>query len=350
MTYEEQIHELLHLASGQNDHYQATSFWNTAIDPVISDLKEHGMENFRSWRSALTYFVPTYGAPGNSLSLEMTEELHALRLRAATTKQQQVLNKFISGENQAFADYRVAVAVLTKTAPWLLERASESTVGNPTEQFIFDNRSYSRSFLNYLLGLAALSEHCDLKSINNVLEIGGGFGTLGEILHGAFDRGTVRYCNLDIPPTCSVAEYYLSEATDSSILGTLNSETVDFNSSAWSLAVKPNWDIENIKGNVDLFVNFISFQEMEPAVVKNYMDHVLALNPKWVLLRHIREGKPKLTEQNPIGVIEPTTPEIYTYLMPGYRNVTKDSTVFGTITADGFHSDVIVYSRTEKDA
>lgn len=346
MTYEDRINELMRLASVQGEHYQATSFWNTAIDPMISDLEKHGMENFRSWPSALSYFVPTYGVPGNGLPQDIMKAMIELTATAKTYKQQQALQKFISGENQAFADYRVAAAVLKKTAPWLLEAASESKIGNPTEQFIFDGKQYSRSFLNYLLGLAALSEHCDLKSISNVLEIGGGYGTLGEILYGSFDHGTIRYCDLDIPPTCAVAEYYLGQATSSSVLGTLDNEVIDFNSNAWSLAVKPNWVIENIKGNVDLFVNFISFQEMEPTVVQNYMDHVLALNPKWVLLRHIREGKPKLTEQNPIGVIEPTTPEIYTYLMPGYRNVTKDSSVFGTITADGFHSDVIVYSRT----
>ena len=343
MTYEDQINTLMHLANEQSEYYKATSFWDSAIEPIISDLGEYGMENFRSWPSALSYFAPTYGVPGNGLPENMMKALGELAQTAETRKQQQALQKFITGENQAFADYRIAVAVLKKTAPWLLERASESDIGNPTEQFVFNGRQYSRSFLNYILGLAALSEHCDLNTINNVLEIGGGYGTLGELLYKSCDPGTMRYCNLDIPPTCAVAEYYLSEATSSPVLGNLDKEAVDFNSGEWSLAVKPNWDIEHIKGNIDLFVNFISFQEMEPAIVENYMNLVTALNPKWILLRHIREGKQKLSETNPAGVKEPTTPDLYDSLLIDFERLHRDSTPFGFITADNFHSEVLVY-------
>ena len=35
----------------------------------------------------------------------------------------------------------------------------------------------------------------------------------------------------------------------------------------------PNWEIENLVGDIDLFVNFISFQEMEPQIVKNYAEN-----------------------------------------------------------------------------
>ena len=51
------------------------------------------------------------------------------------------------------------------------------------------------------------------------------------------------------------------------------------------------WQIEKLKGKIDLFVNFISFQEMEPEVVKNYLLKVINLKPKYILLRNLREGK-----------------------------------------------------------
>ena len=343
MNYSDQITNLMNLASKQKDCYQATSFWDTAIAPMIQDLNEYGIENFRSWPSALSYFVPTYGMPGNGLTTNLMDALGELSRQAETRKQQQVLQKFISGENQAFADYRVATAVLKKTAPWLLENATESKVGNPKEHFVFDKNTYSRSFLNYLLGLAALSEHCDLKTINNVLEIGGGYGTLGEILHNAFDNGTVKYCNLDIPPTCAVAEYYLGEASSSEVLGALDNRIVDFGSNDWSLAVKPNWEIENIRGQIDLFVNFISFQEMEPNVVQNYLNHVLALNPKFIVLRHIKEGKQRKSTQNQSGVLNPTTPDFYDSLLNDFERLHRDATPFGFITPDNFHSEVLIY-------
>ena len=62
------------------------------------------------------------------------------------------------------------------------------------------------------------------------------------------------------------------------------------------------WKIENLVGKIDLFVNFLSFQEMEPDVLKNYIDHIVRLKPKYILLRNLREGKQKKTKDNFVGV------------------------------------------------
>ena len=51
----------------------------------------------------------------------------------------------------------------------------------------------------------------------------------------------------------------------------------------------PNWAIEKLYGKIDLFVNFISFQEMEPEIVKNYALHIQRLNPDFLLLRNLRK-------------------------------------------------------------
>ena len=55
----------------------------------------------------------------------------------------------------------------------------------------------------------------------------------------------------------------------------------------------PNWRVEDLRGEIDLFVNYISFQEMEPHIVRNYAKEVMRLNPKFILLRNLREGKQK---------------------------------------------------------
>ena len=59
----------------------------------------------------------------------------------------------------------------------------------------------------------------------------------------------------------------------------------------------PNWAIENLNGKIDLFVNFISFQEMEPDIVENYAFHIQRLEPEFLLLRNLeKESKKKLME------------------------------------------------------
>ena len=83
-------------------------------------------------------------------------------------------------------------------------------VGNPKEQFTFQQRTFSRSSLNYLLGLSLLKKHLNGFVPKVVLEIGGGFGSLGEILGSQKDLDS-KYIDVDIPPMHFIAQYYLGQ-------------------------------------------------------------------------------------------------------------------------------------------
>ena len=85
----------------------------------------------------------------------------------------------------------------------------------------------------------------------------------------------------------------------------------------------PNWAIENLNGKIDLFVNFISFQEMEPDIVENYAFHIQRLEPEFLLLRNLREGKQKKTNGN-LGVKKPILKDDY-FLVKDVR-LTSDET------------------------
>ena len=249
------------------------------------------------------------------------------------------------GQLTAESDFRVIKAAVMGTPNEFLLDFSESDIGNPIERMIIDGKSHSRSSLNYLMGLACLGKFVDLRTISSVLEIGGGYGTLGEILYQLWSQDA-KYLNLDIPPICNVAEYYLSTVSDnfSGIADIVDQERVEF-AKLSRTNVAPNWKIQSVKGEIDLFVNMISFQEMERPVVENYLDQVQSLRPKYILLRHIREGKQKRTPTNPIGVLEPTTPEIYNDILRGYSLMHRDSVPFGFDTPDNYHSDVIIYRQ-----
>ena len=134
-----------------------------------------------------------------------------------TKKSLPLLNKLKSGHHLAYADYRTFKAGDIKTQPPYLDKCSESFIGCPTEQFIFENKKYSRSMLNYLNGLVFLKHTIDTRSIKKVLEIGGGFGTLGEILLNDTKRGSYKYVNIDIPPASYTSSYYLQKLYKSKI-------------------------------------------------------------------------------------------------------------------------------------
>lgn len=338
------------LLEKQSDLYRPTSFWADASQKLAHEFEEIGIENFRRGPLALSYFVPTYGPPTLGLRKEQVELLTRTFQEhyADHTKGELALNAYLSGHLNALADYRVLLAANSAPDALGLTDFSESSIGNPIEQQCFDGRNYSRSALNYLLGLSLLKRHTDLSSIKTVLEIGGGFGTLGEIL-GKGPSKSLKYIDVDIPPSQFAAEYYLKENFGSQNVASFSdlegqptievSELPDF-------TVMCSWQLEKLRGQVDLFVNFISFQEMEPNVVINYLNHVDRLGSRWLLLRNMREGKQKKTLNAP-GVRDPIESEDYLRMLPNYRPVNQNVHPFGYQTVDRFHSEITLFSRVK---
>jgi putative sugar O-methyltransferase len=212
------------------------------------------------------------------------------------------------------------------------------------EQFEFEGRRFSRSSLNYLLGLALLKKHLGEQALGTVLEIGGGFGTLGEILASSGVDGQ-RYIDIDIPPTSFVAQAYLTQVLGApnvaSYAQTRDLPAIDIQKLPQA-SVLCSWQIEKLRGTVDLFVNFISFQEMEPAVVANYLEQVSRLKARWILLRNMREGKQIRTGPGSVGVETPIRSDDYLAMLPGYELAERNVLPFGYRTVDGFHSELLL--------
>jgi len=332
----------------QSELYRPTVFWDEASAHIVTELCSCGVEQFRSLPEALGFFVPTYGIPGNGFAAEESRGLvNWLRSEFVQAKKPQlVLGQFLSGEMSALADYRVLIAADDACKLPYLHTFSESTVGNPVEHFEFEGRHFSRSSLNYLLGLAMLKKHLDGEPPFTVLEIGGGFGTLGEVLASSGIDG-LRYIDIDIPPTSFVAQYYLSEVLGKDKVATYaqtrDQESIDVKMLPQA-SVLCSWQIERLEGQVDLFVNFISFQEMEPHIVRNYLKHVARLNSRWILLRNIREGK-QVRKSNSVGVVTPILSDDYVAMLPEYELIERNTLPYGYLTVDGYHSELLLLRR-----
>ncbi|MCZ6596627.1 MAG: putative sugar O-methyltransferase, partial [Planctomycetota bacterium] len=184
--------------------YRPTVFWQQAVSAIARELEELGVERFRSLPNARMFFVPSYAHTGYTDDPGSYDNVReAFIERAPHPRGMMGLDQFLSGETYAYADYRVYLASNVDAHPYV-DRASESEVGEPAEQHVFEGRRFSRSFLNYLLGINFLKRHVDGSAIKTVLEIGGGFGTLGEILLSD-SRNDCFYINADIPPTSFAA-------------------------------------------------------------------------------------------------------------------------------------------------
>lgn len=331
----------------QSSLYQPGAFWKEATSVMLDDLNKNGIENFRRLTSSLTFFVPTYGYPGNALSDKNMQSLNDWsQLQGLDKKQDAYLKQFTTGYSAALADYRTLAASEygSQVKPNLLN-FNESKIGDPIEQFEIEGNFYSRSALNYLNGLSFLKKHVDISAFKSVIEIGGGFGSLGEILHQTLPQ--VKYIDIDIPPTLYCAEYYLQQVVGKDQVSTYNdiNETKEIKlSNLNKISVLPSWTVEKLQGEIDLFVNFISFQEMEPNIVENYLKNIDRLQTKWILLRNLREGK-QLRSQHRFGVDKPIFSESYTEMLPNYNLVETNVYPYGFKTVDGFHSEVMLFKR-----
>jgi putative sugar O-methyltransferase len=332
----------------QPELYRPTVFWDDASSCIVEELCTYGVERFRSLKTALGFFVPTYGVPGGGFTpVQAGALLDRLNVESPQeVKPQFSLNQFLGGYTSALADFRVLLAADDPRKLPHLHTFSESKVGEPVEHFEFNGRCFSRSALNYLLGLVLLKKHLNGDVPRTILEIGGGFGALGEILSSA-GITDLHYIDVDIPPTSFVAQYYLSEVLGKDNVATY-SRTADNDSieigTLPPVAVLCSWQIERLKGQVDLFVNFISFQEMEPHIVKNYLSHVTRLGARWILLRNLREGK-QLRKPDGVGVDTPILGDDYLEMLPGYDLAERNVIPFGYQTVDGYHSELLLLKR-----
>ena len=334
----------------QNTLYKPTAFWEHGSKLLIKEIEENSIESFRSLHYTRQFFVPGYSAVEYLESPEkydniITEFDKIVQDKRFTTRLKRVFSGYTSVNN----DYRVLQASNINTPPFT-DKVSESEVGNPIEQTKINGRNFSRSFMNYLLGLNFLKQNVETSSINKVMEIGGGFGSLGEILLKD-QRQDIFYINADIPPVSYFSSYYLKKVfgkeniadySDLCHQKVLNINDLKKTYLALNIA---SWQIPNLKGKIDLFVNFISFQEMEPEVVQNYCNHIDRLEPKYILLRNMLEGKRKQSKDHLAGVVEPILGDDYNKFLPNYRLVATDSAVFGFVTEDGFHSQLRIYER-----
>jgi len=330
--------------------YQPTQFWDLWTKKLLDEMKSLGFDKFKTSPSCQSLFVSHYGHPFNETPESLISEFVEFSKEKWTfDKQTEYLKFYLSGRMEAFCDYRVLLGSNTGPSCGLdFSTFYEGSIGSPMEQQIYDTGVYSRNSLNYMLQLTFLRQCMGDFVPTTFLEIGGGWGCLGEVLSKT-TTSKIKYIDIDISPSNCIAEYYLRETfPEVGVAGfyeTNHSDEINI-SDLPSISVLPSWRIEQLRGEIDVFVNTVSFQEMEPAVVQNYLDIVAKLNPKFLMLRNLREGKRTTpVEKGGSSVQEPVKREFYIKWLTayGYELASENVVPFGRKTIDGFHSEILVF-------
>ena len=137
----------------QKKIYKPSSFWIHSLNYFLKILKKNGIKNFRREKLATNYFVPLYNHKNEE---HITKFIKSYKKNNFSKKMNYLLDSSIDGSLEAFSDYRVFKGADNIKKLPSLHKFSESKFGNPIEQFKFDDKLYSRSALNYLLGLVFL--------------------------------------------------------------------------------------------------------------------------------------------------------------------------------------------------
>jgi putative sugar O-methyltransferase len=336
MTFE-LLHTMLADADAAPELYRPTSFWQPCSQLIVDELESQGAASFRRHESALRFFVPVFRR-ASPLQRKLASWLplaeHPWQRRARLT---------------ATREIEVVRAAHQPGRPHL-DHFDESQVGAPDEQFVFDGRHYSCSALRYLRMLALLEQTVDGGRVRNVHEIGGGFGTLGEIVLSR--DADAFYVDVDIPPLSWVSSYYLAqvfgERAIASYAVTRSLEHIDIDelrAQGYRAAVLCAWQLPRLRGRFNLFVNSVSFQEMEPRVVENYAALVQERVDDYLLLRNSITGKTVAQHDGEIGVVRPIVRDDYLRFFDCFDRLVTDGDRFGDTSRTGFVSEVSVWRR-----
>lgn len=302
--YDDRLFTLMQEMASADEMYAPTSFWGPGVRSLLSDYFKLGLEKFKRWPSSHSWFYSVYGDRFSKAQIEMlaTHVQESMNLKMQPSR----LNALLNGALEARRDFDVARSAWDQSR-WPMDFSfGESGHGSSPQGFHLagpDGPVFGRPFLNYLLVLAALSKHVE-EVPQSFLEIGGGFGVLGEIVIKS--NAAASYVDVDLPPLCVVANYYLDHAIPEGDTLTI-----------------PPWQIGSLDRSADVFVNSYSFQEMEPHVVTNYASHVERIGPKYVVSLNSVGGKRRADPDKPEagGAVEPVTSEfiVRTFSDLGYR-------------------------------
>ncbi len=139
----------------------------------------------------------------------------------------------------------------------------------------------------------------------------------------------IIYVDVDIPPQIYIAERYLSACFEGKVSGYVeakrDNEVLPERHPGRTLLTLCPWQIPELRGDFDLFINSASFQEMEPPIVENYARYLNQLVTGYGYIRAMPKGASLAPGEGRRGVLEKTTLEHYLKFFDRFELVDESS-------------------------
>jgi putative sugar O-methyltransferase len=315
--------------------FRPTNYWAVYERRFLPELQRHGLRDFRRRpRSVLASFGATDLKPRGAYVDLKQSRLLGNRLTQHLPGWSRLLGAMSAllsrpGYAPVSIDlYDCSVADLQHTAYHFVKLFGEhvgarpldafecSLVGNPEDVFEIEGRTYTMRGLYYYLRYAYCCQFVDFDRITLLVELGSGSGKQIEVIRKLHPH--ICILAFDIAPQLYVCEQFLSAVFPSSIVSYAQTRTFTereikecARSSSGKIFIFGTGKFPLIASTtVDLFWNAVSFQEMEPDVVANYLQYVNQ-SAEAVFLQQRMEGKKIAPKRDEPGVLRPTTLDDY---------------------------------------
>ncbi len=317
--------------------FRPTNYWSVYEQRFVPELRERGLADFRRRRgTVLTSFgASDYRPRGAYLDLSRSRVFgnrvtqHLPGWTRLVSRVSDLFNR--DGLSPvAFDVYECGLRELQESAFRLTQLYGEHTgarpldsielsgAGNPEDAFDIAGRSYTMRALYYYLRYAYCCQFVDFEKVELMVELGSGAGRQIEIIRKLHPR--IRILAFDIPPQLYVCSQFLCANFPDAVIGYETTRTYgtlpDF--PAGAVAICGSWLFPLLRDQrVDLFWNAVSFQEMEPDAVANYLSYV-APAADAVYLQERMDGQDLSRAVGERGVLRPTTLDDYRRGLPNH--------------------------------
>lgn len=177
----------------------------------------------------------------------------------------------------------------------ILNKLNEPLVGNP---FLVEyrGRKLSQDLCNSVHEFYGATETQDVSNINNVVEIGAGYGRLAYVFLKTLPK--VHYTIIDIPPALFVSQWYLSKVFPRSRVffyrkfKSYSEIKKEYESSRIRFLMADQIELLPRK-SVDLMINISSFHEMKRDQIKNFIFQINRLTKGFCYLKQWHKSRTK---------------------------------------------------------
>ncbi len=154
----------------------------------------------------------------------------------------------------------------------LINSIKESKIGNPKPYFL--NKETSGNLIHHAYSLSYFLDVSTLDSINRVIELGGGYGSMCRLFRNMQYKG--EYIIFDLPEFCALQEFYIGSINKDYLNNTVFTSDVDYFKNikqGKGILLIATWSLSEMPLHLrDLLLKYINFDYCLIAFQSNFED------------------------------------------------------------------------------